>query len=1056
MNLKKWLSGSLRRQLVLGVAGVHAVMMTFFVTDLALRQREFLQLRQMEEAQVLARTLARSASAWMLSRDMAGMQELVTQDASHSSITFAMLVSREGQVLAHSQRDRVGLYIQDAQRLREGPSGTTDPTLVLTLGNQLVDVAYPVMVGKRIIGWARVGVGQGSHQARLMAVTRDGMFYTLAAILIGALLATWMARRLTLRLQAIRDAAAAVSSGQSSARAELQGEDEAAVVARGFNTMLDTLAQEEDRLKATQAQLDASRERLDLALKGSNDGLWDWDLTHNSFYASPRWKGMLGYADDELEAGLEAWEQRVHPFDLASTKAAVEAHLAGHTPQYENVHRMRHKDGHWLWILDRGVCLRDEHGKAYRMVGTHTDITERVNLEKELSRYKRALDQHAIVSMTDAAGLITYANERFMAISGYSLPELLGQNHRILSPGLHPPEFFRDLWRTIASGHVWHGEICNKARDGHLFWVLTTIVPFLGDDGRPERYFSIRADISALKQAEQALHAEKELAQTTLASIGDAVITTDSLGRITFLNPVAEKLTGWHGGAAIGRATDEVLRLKNSVTGQPAPSPVDRCRAEGHITGMADHTVLVDRTGRERPIEDSAAPIRDKEGKLIGVVLVFHDVSDKQAMTRQMAWQLSHDMLTGLANRGEFERRLVALLKGPAGGVDHAMLYLDLDQFKVVNETCGHQAGDELLKRLAALFQAQLRNADTLARLGGDEFGVLLTRCPLDQAAEVAVKVRDLVRDFRFMWDDRSFEVGASVGVTAVKPGVQALADVMTAADMACYAAKEQGRNRVHVHDLEDADMAHRRQMLQAASGIRDALEEGRFQLYAQEIRPLHGGDSHYEVLLRMLDEDGTVLSPGVFIPAAERFGLMGEVDRWVVRTAFLAMARKPDLHLAINLSGLSLQDDDIVSYIGGLLKETGIAPERVCFEITETAAISNLGRALNFVQEMKTLGFRFALDDFGSGMSSFTYLKNLPVDYLKIDGAFVRDIVSDPIDRAFVETINRIGQVMGKETIAEYVENTDIMRELSYIGVNYAQGYGVAKPVPLEGLLRD
>jgi len=1052
MNIKNWLLGSLRRQLILGVAGVHAVMMGFFVTDLAQRQRDFLSARQSEEAQLLARTLALSASAGMLARDLAGLQELVTLDKEQSTVRYAMLVNPQGQVVAHSQRDRIGLFLEDAARLKDaGP----DKSLTLAQARELVDVAHPVMAGQRIIGWARVGVHQGGTQARLSAVTRDGLLYTAAAILIGALLAWWMAQRLTARLRTIQNAAVAVRGGNMSARALVSGGDEAAVVAQGFNALLDTLSQEEQALRATQADLAASRERLDLAMRGSNDGLWDWDMRTNKVYFSPRWKSMLGNNDDEVGDGLEEWEKRVHPLDMASAYADVNAHLSGQTPQYENVHRMRHKAGHWVWILDRGMCLRDDQGKPMRMVGTHTDITERVNLEQELSRYKRALDQHAIVSMTDAAGTITFANERFNAISGYAHSELIGQNHRILNSGAHPPEFFRVLWRTISSGHVWHGEICNRAKNGHLYWVLTTIVPFLGDDGRPERYFSIRADITPLKQAEEALHEEKELAQTTLSSIGDAVVTTDQHARITFLNPVAERLTGWRSDEARGRFASEVLHLLNEESGELAINPIERCRTEGRVVGMANHTVLVDRQGMERPIEDSAAPIMGKDGNLIGVVMVFHDVSDKHAMTRQMAWQLSHDMLTGLANRGEFERKLMALLAGPSGEGHHAMLYLDLDQFKVVNETCGHQAGDELLKRLATLLQGQLRHADTLARLGGDEFGVLLTNCPLEKAAEIASKVRDLVRDFRFMWDERSFEVGVSVGVTAVLPGIQALADVMTAADMACYAAKEQGRNRVQVHNLDDADMAHRRQMLQAASGIRDALEERRFRLYGQEIRSLHGGGSHYEVLLRMLDEDGSILSPGVFIPAAERFGLMGEVDRWVVRTAFQAMAQDPGLHLAINLSGLSLQDDDIVSYIGGLLKESRIDAKRVCFEITETAAISNLGRAVNFVQEMKALGFLFALDDFGSGMSSFTYLKNLPVDFLKIDGAFVRDIVTDPIDRAFVEAIHRIGQVMGKETIAEYVENAEIMRELNYIGVDFAQGYGVAKPVPLEDLMK-
>jgi diguanylate cyclase (GGDEF)-like protein/PAS domain S-box-containing protein len=597
---------------------------------------------------------------------------------------------------------------------------------------------------------------------------------------------------------------------------------------------------------------------------------------------------------------------------------------------------MRHKNGHWVWILDRGACHRDEQGKPFRMVGTHTDISERIALER-------------------------------------------------------------------------------------------------------------------------ALHEEKELAQVTLASIGDGVLTTDRDGCVTFLNPVAERLTGWNNKEALGRPIGEVMKLRHEETGEAAENPVDRCRAEDRVVGMANHTTLVGRHGAELAIEDSAAPIRDRDGELAGVVMVFHDVTDKRAMTREMAWQLAHDNLTGLFNRREFEHRLrelVSQMEVDDPGQEHAMLYLDLDQFKVVNDTCGHLAGDELLKRLAQLMQSNVRSEDTLARLGGDEFGLLLRGCPLKKAQEIAEKLRAQVRDFRFAWDDREFEIGVSIGLAPIHGVGQTLVEILADADMACYAAKEKGRNRIHTHHPDDEDLNRRREELHAASRIRAALAANRFQLHAQEIRPMHGAHgSHYEVLVRMIDEDGRLLSPDLFIPAAERYGLMGEVDRWVVRESFRQMVEIPGIELAINLSGLSLQDEGFAAFVEQETRDRAIEPARVCFEITETAAISNLGRALSFMREMKAHGFRFALDDFGSGMSSFSYLKNLPVDYLKIDGAFVRDIVTDPIDRAFVEAINRIGQVMGKKTIAEFVENDAILRELAYIGVNYAQGYGIAHPVPLESL---
>lgn len=933
MSLRHLLFGSLRRQLVFGVALVHAVMMSLFVWDLSLRQQEFLLARQAEQSQSLADTLAVSAAARMLARDSAGLQELVDAHAGYPGIAFVMLTDPAGRVLAHNEPGRRGLYLSDAGSRR---MLAAERALLLTRSASLVDSASPVLLNGKRLGWARVGLAAGATRARLDAVTRDGLVYTGAAILIGAVLALWMGRRLTRKLHLIRAAAEAVRAGNHAARASVSGEDEAAVVARGFNAMLDTLAAREAELKTAQARLAASEERLDLALRGANDGIWDWDMASDRVFYSPRWKNMLGYAEDEIGDTLEEWKSRVHPDDLAATLAAVQAHVDGETPTYQSIHRLRHKDGHWVWILDRGACHRDDMGKAVRMVGTHTDVSERIALER-------------------------------------------------------------------------------------------------------------------------ALFEEKELAQVTLASIGDGVLTTDRAGHVTFLNPVAERLTGWSSDEAVGRPVGEILSLVREDTGEPVANPVDRCRAEDRVVGMSAHVLLVNRQGQQLAIEDSAAPIRDRDGNLAGVVLVFHDVTDKRVMTREMAWQLAHDGLTGLFNRREFERRLSELLgqaETDAADMRHAMLYLDLDQFKIVNDTCGHLAGDELLKRLSQLMLGHVRGDDTLARLGGDEFGLLLRACPLEKAREIAEKLRALVRDFRFVWEGREFEIGVSIGLAPIVGGGQTLVDVMTAADMACYAAKEKGRNRIHVHLPDDEDLNRRRAELRAASGIRAALAANRFELFGQEIRPLHGGGrAHYEVLLRLRDEQGELLSPAVFIPAAERFGLMGEVDRWVVRESFRWLTELPQVDLSINLSGLSLQDDGFAAYVLREMRTCAVDPARVCFEITETAAISNLARALTFMREMKDRGFRFALDDFGAGMSSFSYLKNLPVDYLKIDGAFVRDIVTDPIDRAFVEAIHRIGQVMGKQTIAEFVENDAILRELNYIGVNHAQGYGIAPPQPLAAL---
>jgi diguanylate cyclase (GGDEF)-like protein len=473
--------------------------------------------------------------------------------------------------------------------------------------------------------------------------------------------------------------------------------------------------------------------------------------------------------------------------------------------------------------------------------------------------------------------------------------------------------------------------------------------------------------------------------------------------------------------------------------------------------------LLRSRTGEEFAIEQAASPVRRESGKLAGVVVVFRDVSEGRRAAQQMAWQATHDALTGLYNRHEFEhrlRRLLAQHSEPAR--QHAMLYLDLDQFKIVNDTCGHQAGDELLRQLTGLLAAETRDADTLARLGGDEFGVILTDCPLRDARRVAEKLIGVIQDFRFVWRERQFSLGASVGVVAVD-STQSLAGLMSAADSACYAAKEKGRNRVRVYHPEDRDLAQRHDEMTWVSRLNAALEDDRFVLYCQRIDPLgrgaRGPGVCWELLLRMRDEEGRIVMPGSFIAAAERYGVMPAVDRWVIRRVFNALADRhkrgtghPADMFCINVSGTTLSEEDFVAFVTGCFREYGVNPASICFEITETAAIANLSEASEFIDQVRALGASISLDDFGAGLSSFTYLKTLHADRMKIDGAFVKDMARDPVDCAMVETIHRVGRIMGIETVAEYVESSDILAHLRRIGVDYAQGYAIHRPEPWWG----
>ncbi len=559
-------------------------------------------------------------------------------------------------------------------------------------------------------------------------------------------------------------------------------------------------------------------------------------------------------------------------------------------------------------------------------------------------------------------------------------------------------------------------------------------------------------------QAEKSLFAEKERAQVTLASIGDAVITTDVVGHIHFLNGVAEELTGWSNAEASGMPLDQVFHIISEVTREPAVNPVEVVLRQGIIVGLANHTILVRRDGNELNIEDSAAPIRDRDGQIIGVVLVFHDVSKAHEMARQMSWAATHDSLTGLHNRVEFERRLQSLAQHDGGNTAkrHALLYIDLDQFKVVNDTCGHAAGDQMLCQISALMQSRMRESDTLARLGGDEFGILLENCPLEHAVRIAEGVLESVGGYRFVWQEKSFVVGASIGLVEIAGHNLAPATLLAAADTACYAAKDEGRNRIRSFSASDSELIRRSGEMNWVARINRAFDEQRFRLHWQPIVPLNparAGDAHGEILLRMVDDQGALVMPGHFLPAAERYNLMPRIDRWVVEQSLRWLVDYPNDTLcgSINLSGQSLGDERFLDFVVGQLHQTGIAPARVCFEITETAAISNLPKAIRFINALRERGCRFSLDDFGSGLSSFGYLKNLPVDYLKIDGAFIRNLLHNPIDLAMVVAINDIGHVMGLLTIAEFVESEDVGNLLRSQGVDFGQGFGLARPVPIE-----
>ncbi len=681
-------------------------------------------------------------------------------------------------------------------------------------------------------------------------------------------------------------------------------------------------------------------------------------------------------------------------------------------------------------------------------------------LRSSEARY-RGLFENVVdgVYIASRDGDIITANPALVEMLGYESVEDLKSVGKTTVLYVNPIDRERVFARLEAQGVVKNFEYRLRCKDGSEIVVLENSRAIL-DDGKIVAHEGTITDITERKRAETRIFEEKERAEVTLQSIGDGVITTDADGQVDYINPVAQDLTGWDMRSARGVAVTDIMMIVNEHTRASVENPVIRCLKEGRIITLAENSVLITKSGDEVPIQDSAAPIRDRIGNIVGSVMVFHDVSKETRLFRQLSYQASHDSLTGLINRSEFENRLIAALEETRSNSEetHALLYVDLDQFKVVNDTFGHTAGDALLRQLSELIQQNIRSTDLLSRLGGDEFGILLERCSEERAIEVAENIRDCIEGHRFEWKDSFTSVRCSIGVVVVTSENADVAAVMSSADVACYSAKDMGRNQVHLYRDSDASLRH--EEMKWVSRITNAVEEERFELYFQPIIGIgaENGNSrgHYELLLRMRDEKGELVGPDHFIPAAERYNLMSTLDRWVIKEALTELADRNDsgearYTLAINLSGTSLSEDRFLEFVIDQLKEQDLPDGAICFEITETAAISNLARVVYFMQTLKQLGCKFSLDDFGSGLSSFTYLKNLPVDYLKIDGQFIRNVVHDNVDESMVKAISEVGHAMGIETIAERVETKQVLDKLGSLGIEFAQGYYIARPASVQ-----
>jgi len=658
---------------------------------------------------------------------------------------------------------------------------------------------------------------------------------------------------------------------------------------------------------------------------------------------------------------------------------------------------------------------------------------------------------------------IVYANRQFASFVGVDRIELIGRRLADLVPPEYSDLVSENITRRLAgetAAERYEVDMVGLQGQVSRLEIASTLVEYDRSNALLITGVEIipTQTVQALRLAPASVAAEPQL--LALQSLAEAIIATDKDGRVTFMNPAAEQLTGSQANTAMGKPLEEVVSLVEENERRLLAEPVHQALTSGTAVNLSRRALLLPSAGGgERSIELTASPIRNADREVIGAVVMLHDVTELRGLARQMSYQATHDALTGLVNRREFERRLQeGIDSGHRGDGQHVLCYLDLDRFKIVNDTSGHVAGDSMLREVAKLLRDAVRDSDTVGRLGGDEFGLLLVGCPLDKARQIADDLTRAVGDYRFVWKDKIFNIGVSVGLVEISRESGTLEELLAAADTACYVAKKQGSGRVAVYSARDEALARHTGEIQWLQRLQSALKDNRFHLYHQVIVAAHDEETGpaMEVLVRMEDENGNELAPAEFMRAAERYRLMGLVDRWVVQTTLAALGRgaialQTNRSVAINISGQTLGDLQFLEFVVECFDSTGALPAQVCFEITENAVIANLDHARRFVGVLHGMGCQFALDDFGSGVGSFSNLKNLPLDYLKIDGSFMRNLGRDTVNQAMVTAMIKLARTLNFKVIAEQVEDSAAVDAARRMGVDYLQGYAIGRPQPLS-----
>lgn len=813
------------------------------------------------------------------------------------------------------------------------------------------------------------------------------------------------------------------------------------------------------------AEFDSETWRI--ALESAGVGVWDADLVRERCVYSPSWKQMLGYGAEELEDDPELWLRFLHPDDRDRAIESGERYIEGRTERIDTEFRLRHRDGHWIWVLDRGRAITwDENGRPTRMIGVQTEITRQKQAEHDLAmmneRVRLALDVGGV-------GLWSFESETGRVRWDQRLRQIYG-----IGPG--PEEVPRDTWhrrlhpqdaeeigRLTGLTEI-NGEplklsyrIVTPAGEVRHLLTLTRLV---GTDGMAPILVGSVWDVTEQVQGGMALAAEKERLRTTLHSIADAVVSTDVDGRILFVNPAAERLLQPAESSIVGEPLSAVCDVVDETTGKALELSTAAAIRHARTMERREDAAIVRPDGTRRSIRDVASPIYGPDGALAGAVLVLQDVTEARLARREVEHAATHDALTGLLNRAAFEAMLVRAIAQTSGEAALALVYIDLDRLKVVNDTAGHGAGDALLKLAARAMRRLLPAGAAIARMGGDEFAAAFGVEARDEAVEAASGFVKGLQDETLLWENRSYRLHASVGVTMVDSPHLSTEKALAQADAACLAAKHSGRNRYAAY-VEGLGAAQRNiSEIKAASELNEALAQGRLRLFGQEIRDLDHPEEPFqiEILCRMLGPNDTIILPGTFIPAAERFGLMDMLDRWIIENTVRGLGAAAGLRggftVALNLSAQSLGNPDLWLFICGVCASSGVSVERLAFEITETAAIGNFEAAEDFVRKARLAGCRIGLDDFGSGLSSFGYLKRFAIDHIKIDGSFIDGLVDDPFNRAVVASISRLARELKVDVVAERIEDAEAVAVLRSLGVRYGQGFLFGRPEPLDDWL--